>query len=134
MAESAITQRGLTTWPRQPSAGGTPRSPFRSISVMNPSSSTLYLYGGRFSVRASFYQLLFSFHTSHPDSVLYVFFLYICGFPLHPHLLPPTHPLLLFFSSHLYHLISQSPAAHLLNASFPSSLLLMTRREKAGCS
>lgn len=36
-------------WPRQPSAGGTPQSPFKSISVMNLSSGLVYFWGGDFS-------------------------------------------------------------------------------------
>lgn len=59
MADAAITQSGADDWPRQPSAGGTPHSPFRSISVMNLSSSALYSCGGGFAVFTSFFQLLF---------------------------------------------------------------------------
>lgn len=46
MAVTAITHSGADDRPGQPSAGGTPHSPFRSISVVNLSLSALYPFGG----------------------------------------------------------------------------------------
>lgn len=46
MAVTAITQSSADDRPGQPSAGGTPHSPFRSISVVNLSPSALYPFGG----------------------------------------------------------------------------------------